>query len=212
MEFAFGSDDPLRHRRLRDHEGPGDLAGLEAAEQAEDEGDLGIGGQGGMGAEEHEPELIVSDDIDEVVEPVEFGILVRFHGLDVEAVGGEMPLAAGRFATESVDGAVACGRRDPAARVGRYPGLRPPLRRDGECLGHGVLGEVDVAEDADQGGRASAGFAPEDLVERVGHPWAGRTSTGPSHAAAALAAHSRAASRSTASIIQNPPICSFVSA
>ena len=56
------------------------------------------------------------------------------------------------------------------------------------------------------------GFAPEDLVERVGHPWAGRTSTGPSHAAAPLAAHSNAASRSTASIIQNPPICSFVSA
>ena len=52
----------------------------------------------------------------------------------------------------------------------------------------------------------------EDLVERVGHPCAGRTSTGPSQAAAALPAHSRAASRSVASMIQKPPICSLVSA
>src|SRR5674536_164630 len=75
-----------------------------------------------------------------------------------------------------------------------------------------VLGEVDVAEDTDQGGGAAAGFAPEDLVERVGHPCAGRTSTGPSQAAAALPAHSRAASRSVASMTQKPPICSLVSA
>src|ERR1035438_548363 len=81
-----------------------------------------------------------------------------------------------------------------------------------ERFRHRVLGEVDVAEDADQRGGAAAGFAPEDLLQRVGHPWAGRTSTGPSQAAAALPAHSRALSRSAASMIQKPPICSLVSA
>ena len=86
VKLALGPDDPLRHRRLRYHERLGDLAGLEAAEQAEDEGHLGVDGQGGMGAEEHEPELIVGDDIDEVVESVEFGFVVRFHALGVESV------------------------------------------------------------------------------------------------------------------------------
>ena len=30
--------------------------------------------------------------------------------------------------------------------------------------------QVDVAQDADQGGGAAARFAPEDLVDSVGHP------------------------------------------
>ena len=117
-----------------------------------------------MCAEEHEPELVIRDDIDEIVQPVELEIGVRVHAVGVESMGGEMTFAAGCFASEPVDGAVAGGRGDPAARVGRYPSLRPPLRRDGERFGHRVLGEVDVAEDADQGGGAAAGFAAEDLV------------------------------------------------
>ena len=95
VQFALGPDDPLRHRRLRHQERPGDLVGLEAGEEPQDESDLGVGGEGGVGAQEHEPELVVGDDIDEVVEPVEFGIVVRVHAVGVESVGSEMPLAAG---------------------------------------------------------------------------------------------------------------------
>ncbi len=83
---------------------------------------------------------------------------------------------------------------------------------DGERFRHRLLGEVKIAEDADQRGGAAAGFAPEDVLERGAHPCIGRTSTGPSQAAAALPAHARAASRSVASMIQKPPICSLVSA
>ncbi len=95
MQFALGPDDPLRHRRLRHQERLGDLLGLEAGEKPQDESDLRIGGQGGVCAQEHEPELVVGDDIDEVVEPVEFGIVVRVHAVGVESVGREMTLAAG---------------------------------------------------------------------------------------------------------------------
>ena len=95
MKFALGPYDPLRHRRLRYQEGRGDLAGLEAGEEPQDESDLGVSAQGGVSAQEHEPELIVGDDIDEIVEPVEFGIVVRFHGVDVEPVGRELPARCG---------------------------------------------------------------------------------------------------------------------
>ena len=209
MEFALGPYDPLRHRRLGYHEGLGDLTGLEAAEKPQDERDLGVGAQVGVGAQEHEPELIVGDDIDEVVE---FRIVVRVHGVDVEPMGIASPLAAGGFAPEAVDGPVAGGRGDPAARVGWDPRPGPLVGGNGECFRHRVLGEVDVAQDADEGGGAASDFAAEDLIEGAGHPWAGRTSTGPSQAAAAFPAHSRAASRSVTSIIQKPPICSLVSA
>ena len=95
VKFAFGPYDPLRHRRLRYQERPGDLAYRKTGEQPQDETDLGVSGQGGVSAEEHEPQLVVGDDIDEIVEPVKFRIVVRFHAVDVESVSREMPLAAG---------------------------------------------------------------------------------------------------------------------
>ena len=95
MQFALGPDDPLRHRRLRHQKRSGDLTGLQAGEEPQDESDLGVGGEGGVGAEEHEPELVISDDIDEIVQPVEFGIGVRVHAVGVESMGREMTLAAG---------------------------------------------------------------------------------------------------------------------
>ena len=55
---------------------------VEPAEQPQGERDLGVGAQGRVAAQEHEPQLIVGDDVDEIVEPVEFGIVVRFHAVD----------------------------------------------------------------------------------------------------------------------------------
>ena len=90
--------------------------------------------------------------------------------------------------------------------------LRPLRGGDREGFGYRVLGKVNVAEDADQGGGAGAGLPSEYRVEGLGHPCRGRSSIGPSLAAAAVAARSSAASRSAASTIQKPPICSLVSA
>jgi hypothetical protein len=118
-----------------------------------------------MCTEEHETELVVSDDIDELIEPVEFGTWVRVHVVGVESMGGKMTVAAGCFASEAVDSAVAGSRGDPATRVGRYSHLRPLLRRYRERLCNGVLGEVDVAEDADQGGEDAPVLLAEELRE-----------------------------------------------
>jgi hypothetical protein len=47
------------------------------------------------------------------------------------------------------------------------PVARPPVGGDGERLLGGFLGEIEVAEEADQGGQDAAPFLPEDLLVAV---------------------------------------------
>src|SRR5213075_538626 len=70
------------------------------------------------------------------------------------------------LAAETVDRSIAGSSRDPAARVGRQAVARPCAQGDGERLLDCVLGEVDVAEGADQGGDRSAGLLAEDPADR----------------------------------------------
>ena len=106
-ELALGPHDALGHGRLGDQEGPGDLGHLEPAEQPQGQRHLGVGAEGGVAAQEHQPELVVGDDVDEVVEVVEVGVgVVGFHGRRVQSVGGE----------------VAVGRGWPPGGAGRWPG------------------------------------------------------------------------------------------
>ena len=44
---------------------------------------------------------------------------------------------------------------------------RPSIGGDDERLLGGLLGEVEVAEEADQGGQDPAPFLAEDLLERI---------------------------------------------
>ena len=112
---------------------------------------------------------------------------------------------AGGLASQTVDRAVAGGRRDPAAGVRRQTGLGPPFTRNDERVLDHLFGEVDVAEETDQGCDDPTGFLTEDPFERCGvdgrhrsisRSWNGRTSTGPMHAIDPLAAHASASSRS----------------
>ena len=166
-----------------------------------------------MAAREDEPEPVVAD----VAHRLGWlGALVQQRGL-------RLTVMAGCLATQSVDSAVASGGGQPPTRVGRYAADRPPLARDGECLLGHVLGDVDVAEESDQGGddptnssrkmRSRSGAPSAGTVGQASvSSWKGRTSTGPMQAAQPLAAHSSAASRSGAWMTQNPPSCSLVSA
>lgn len=95
LKFALGPYDPLGHRCFRYHERRGDLGRRESGQEPQDKADLGVSGQGRVSAQEHEPQLVVSADIHEIVEPVKFRIVVRFHAVDLESVSSEVPLAAG---------------------------------------------------------------------------------------------------------------------
>ena len=108
------------------------------------------------------------------------------------------------LAPDAVDGAVAPGGHQPGHRVLGRPLARPPLGRDRERLLGGLLGEVEVAEEADQGREDPAPLALEDLLDQcavsVGISTSGRTSTAPpSRTAGIRCANSSAASRSDAS-------------
>ena len=78
--------------------------------------------------------------------------------------------------------------------------LRPAVGGDREGLLGGLLGEVEVAEEADQRSEDLAPLLPEDAIEDRYHSWIGRISMPPPMlAAGTLAASAIAASRSSAS-------------
>ena len=86
----------------------------------------------------------------------------------------------------------------------RRPIAGPPFGRGRERLLGGLLGEVDVAEEADQGREDAAPLALEDLLDQwassAGISTRGRTSTAPpSRTAGIRCANSSASSRLDAS-------------
>jgi hypothetical protein len=84
------------------------------------------------------------------------------HERRVQQAGlrGQRPIAA-----DAVDRAVARGGDQPARRVPRDAVARPALRRDRERLLRGLLGEVEVAEEADEGRENAAPRLAEGLLE-----------------------------------------------
>ena len=83
------------------------------------------------------------------------------------------------IAANAIDGPVAGCRHEPGARVGGDSVPGPALRRDRERLLRGFLGEVEIAEEADQGSEDVAPLVAEDPIEVRHHSWIGRTSTAP---------------------------------
>jgi hypothetical protein len=77
------------------------------------------------------------------------------------------PIAIARFkATTGVGCERGGGRdRDPRSGVGAQPLARPALERDRERVLEGVLGEVEIAEDADHDGRGATRLLAEDAPD-----------------------------------------------
>src|SRR5215469_243037 len=70
-----------------------------------------------------------------------------------------------RLAAQPVQCLVACSRHDPAAWVRRYPGDGPALGSDRERLLDRIFSQIDIAEEADQGGDYATGTLPERPLE-----------------------------------------------
>ncbi len=187
-DLALRAHEPLRHGRLGDEEGTSDLSRAEPAEGAQDEGDLSVEAQRRVGAGEDQLEAFVGERL----------ALLRFvvHGLG--HLQHAPPRGEGALATDPVDCPVAGGHDQPGAGVRGLAVSRPTLRGDREGLLGGLLGEVEIAEVADQGGEHPAPLFAEQLLAQRGT--SGRTSTAPPIRAAGIrAASSIAASRSLAS-------------
>jgi hypothetical protein len=119
-------------------------------------------------------------------------VLDRFLDLEQACLLGERALAA-----DPVDCPVARGDREPGPRVVGQTVARPALGGDRERLLRGFLGEIEVAEEADQVGDDAPPLVAEDLLrQRI---TTGRTSMEPCRAAGMRAATAIASSRLSAS-------------
>ncbi len=83
---------------------------------------------------------------------------------------------------QPVDGLETPRGNEPGARIGRRAVHRPALHRRRERVLKRLLGEIEVAEQADQSGENATGFRAVDRLDRV-YGWLnsmiGRTSTVP---------------------------------
>jgi hypothetical protein len=109
-----------------------------------------------MAAGEEELEPLVRDDA-----LVHVVVLRRLGHVEQAGLRGERAVAA-----DAVDRAVARRRQQPGARVGGRAVAGPALGGGREGLLGGFLGEVEVAEEADQDGEDAAPLVAEDLLEQ----------------------------------------------
>ena len=109
-------------------------------------------------------------------------VLRRLRHVEQAGLRRERPLAP-----DPVDRPVAGGGHQPGARVLGDAVARPALGRDRERLLGGLLGEVEVAEEADQVREDAPPLVAEDLLEDRYHSTIGRTSTAPPSRAAGIA-------------------------
>ena len=189
LDLVLGPHEPLRHGGLADQERAGDLGRRQAAQGAQRERDLSFGAQGRMAAREEQFEPLVGKG------RLVHGVLRSLTHFEQAGLRSERAIAA-----NAIDCPVARSRHEPRARVGGDSVPGPALGRDRERLLRGFLGEIEIAEEADQGSEDIAPLVAEDPVEVRHHSWMGRTSTAPPmRAAGTRAARASAASRSSAS-------------
>jgi hypothetical protein len=156
-DLALGADDALLHGGLAREERAGHLGRREAAEQAQGQRDPRLRGQCRVAAGEEEPQAIVRNRAHVVGVVAGSGTTERLELTELVEIAALPP--------KPVDGAVAGSPDDPGAGIGREPVARPALQRDRERVLDGLLREVDVAEDPDQGRERPPRLAPEQAVD-----------------------------------------------
>ena len=73
------------------------------------------------------------------------------------------------LATDAVDRLAIRGHRDPGARVRRHTVRRPAFHRGCECLGSGLLGDIEIAESFGQRGDHPRPLVLVGAGDRVAH-------------------------------------------
>ena len=162
LDLALGAHEPLRHRRLGDEERARDLVGRQTSERPQRQRDLRVERERRVAAREDQLEPLVGNG--RVVHRV-------LHGLgDVEQPVFAASVRSRRIRSIARFRAVV---EQPCAGVRGRTGARPALGGDRERLLRGLLGEVEVAEEADQRGDDAAPLVAEDLLEDLSAPRSG---------------------------------------
>ena len=157
-DLALRADEPLRHGGLRHEECARHLRGGEPAERPERERDLGLRRERRVAAGEEEPQAVVGYRAHVVLPLV--SLLTGQERPEVPELALVVPVTP-----DAVDGPVARRSDDPGGRVRGHPVPGPALERDHEGILHRLLGEVEVAENADERGDRPSRLAPEQAVD-----------------------------------------------
>ena len=158
-DLALRSHEPLRHRALADEERPRDLGGGEPAQRAQRERHSCLGGDRGMGRREHQPQPIIRQ--------LPHAHIDRLLGRRLGRLEQSPLLREDALAPQPVDRLVPSHADDPGRGIVRHTMVRPALERDDERLLDRLLGEIEVAEDADQGRDRPPRLAPEQAVDYI---------------------------------------------
>ena len=166
-DLALRPHEPLRHRRLRDEEGAGDLGRLEAGDGAQRERDLSLRRERRVAAGEDQPQPVVLQGALRSLSPVRGRLLRRL--LDLEEALQQLALAAPRLiAAEAVDRLAPSGRDQPGGGAARDAVPGPALEGDGQRLLERILGELEVAAAGpDQRGEDARRVVAEDPLDGV---------------------------------------------
>ena len=157
-DLVLGADEALGHRGLGDQEGSRDLAGGEPAQGLQRQRHTRVHPQRRVAAGEDKSEPVVGDTTH--VGLVSSERLERLERLQLRSL-----LAKGSLTPQPIDRSVARGRRDPRAGVVGDPAFRPHPHRLRERVLHRVLGQVEVAQDADQRRDRPPLLVPEQAVD-----------------------------------------------
>jgi len=145
LDALLGAADPLGHRRLGDEERAGDLRRRQAADRAQRERDLGRGRERGVAAEEQQRERVVLL----LGEPRVRGRRDRLVGRNARRGRVLAPPARG-LAAQLVGQAPRGHGHQPRTGMLRQAVGGPRDGRGEQRLLHGVLGEVEAPEAADE--------------------------------------------------------------
>ena len=154
-DLLLRADQTLLDRRLGGDERARDLPRGQAADRPERERHARFQRQRGVTAGEDQSEPVVGDLVHVVTQCFEVAYPLRRFGLP-----GPLLLAP-----DAVDRAVPRRRRDPGSRVVGDPVHGPAIQGDRERLLHGLLGQIEVAEHADERRHRTPGLAPEQAVD-----------------------------------------------
>jgi hypothetical protein len=161
-DFLLGAHQALPHRLLTDQKGTRHLCRGESADRAQRQRDLHLGRKGRMAAGEDQPQHVV-------IENARIRRIVARGRIEFELMRERLLLATERdVAADAIDRLVAPDTDQPRAGIMRRLFLGPTLQRDRKGVLQRVLGEIEIADEADQRGERSPRLGAEDLFDLGG--------------------------------------------
>jgi hypothetical protein len=115
-----------------------------------------------MATGENEAKLVVLDQL-----VTELGVRRRCLQLDRDSFQGSVEP---RTPANPIDRLEATGRHQPPIGIGGHALTRPSLDGGGERLVHRLLGEIEIAEKADERGKDAAGVVSIEALDRLTSP------------------------------------------